>query len=152
MSLKFEVLEAAAQSVISIRTRCSVENLPKVLGEAYGAIMNYLNEVGIQPSGAPFTGYFNMDMQDMDIEIGFPVAQHAAGQGNIQPGEIPAGKQAACLYTGSYRQIEPAYTAMMDWITANGYKWTGICYEFYLNDPAVTPEDELQTRIVCYLE
>jgi len=93
-----------------------------------------------------------MDMQDLDIEAGFPVAQSVAGHGEINPSEIPAGKQVTCIYTEPYSKIEPAYDAMMEWINANGHTSTGIGYEFYLNDPADTPEDELQTKITFYLK
>jgi effector-binding domain-containing protein len=144
--------EKEAQPTLSIRTRTPVQNLPQVLGKAYGSIFAYLNEIGIQPSGAPYVGYFNMDMQDLDIECGLPVAQPVTGNNEIKSSEIPAGKQVSCLYTGPYSQIEPAYNAIMDWIPANGHVSTGICYEFYLNDPAGTPENALVTKIAFLLK
>ena len=152
MNYQFEFLEKAAQQVISIRTRSSVENLPQVLGGAYGSIMNYLNEMGLEPAGAPFVGYFNMDIQDLDIEVGFPVSKSLAGKGELKPSEIPAGPQVSCLHIGPYSQSEPAYNAIMEWIAANGHTSTGVCYEFYLNDPANTLESELQTKIVIMLK
>lgn len=152
MNFKFEVSEAGAQTAASIRTRCSAGSLPQVLGEAYDAISKYLTEIGVYPAGAPFVGYFNMDMEDLDIEAGFPVSQPIPGQGSIKSTEIPSGRQATCVYTGPYSQIEPAYNAIMEWMTANGYTWTGVCYEYYLNDPENTPEQELQTQIACYIK
>lgn len=152
MQYQFVVEEKEAQPTISIRTRTALENLPQVLGKGYEAIMNYLSEIGAQPSGAPYVGYFNTDMEDLDIECGLPVAQPVAGTNKLKPGEIPAGKQVSCLYTGPYNQIEPAYNSIMEWIPANGYTPTGVCYEFYLNDPAETPESELLTKIVFLLK
>ncbi|MDD3364535.1 MAG: GyrI-like domain-containing protein [Syntrophomonas sp.] len=152
MNYQFEYVEKAAQQVISIRTRSSVENLPQVLGGAYGSIMNYLNEIGVEPAGAPFVGYFNMDMHDLDIEVGFPVSKPLAGKGELKPGEIPAGPQVSCIHIGPYNQVEPAYNAIMEWIAANGHTSTGVCYEFYLNDPANTPANELLTKIVFMLK
>lgn len=122
-------------------------NLPQVLGAAYGSIMQYLAEIGEYPSGAPFAAYYNMDMQDLDVEVGFPVSKTIPGKNEIKPGEIPAGKHAACLHVGRYSEVEPAYNALMQWIKENGYTPTGVAYEFYLNDPSRTPETELQTRI-----
>lgn len=152
MQYQFVVEEKAARPTMSIRTRAAAENLPQVLGKAYGDIMNYLHEIGVQPAGAPYAGYFNMDMQDLDIEIGFPVGQVIPGRDKIQASEIPAGKQASCLYTGPYNKIEPVYNAIMDWLPAKGYIATGVSYEFYLNDPAQTPEAELLTEIVFFLK
>jgi effector-binding domain-containing protein len=144
--------EKAAQPTIAIRTRAAVQNLPQVLGKAYGDIMNYLMEIGVQPAGAPYVGYFNMDMQDLDLEIGFPVKQAISSKGDIQASEIPAGKQVSCLHTGPYSKVESAYNAMMEWVPANGYTATGVSYEFYLNDPEQTPENELLTKIVFPLK
>lgn len=148
MQYKIELLEQPAQPVISIRTRAAVGDLPQVLGSAYGAIMLYLGELGEHPSGAPFTAYYNMDMQDLDIEIGFPVPGILPGENEMKPGEIPAGKQVSCIHKGPYSQIEPAYNALMQWVAKNGYTATGAAYEFYLNEPCKTPESELLTRIV----
>lgn len=144
--------EKSAQPTIAVRTRTAVQNLPPVLGKAFDDIMNYLTEIGVPPAGAPYVGYFNMDMQDMDIEIGFPVAHAPAGRDHIQASEIPAGKQVSCLHTGPYHTVESAYNAMMEWVPANGYTATGVSYEFYLNDPETTPENELLTKIVFPLK
>jgi len=144
--------EKESQPTISIRTRSAVGALPQVLGKAFDSLMGYLSETGTEPAFAPYVGYFNMDMQDLDIEVGFPVAQTLPGNNEVKPGEIPAGKQVSCLYTGPYSKIEPAYAAITEWVSANGYIATGICYEFYLNDPVTTPENELLTKIVFLLK
>lgn len=152
MSYQFELIEKEAQPVISIHTRCAVEALPQVLGTAYEKIMAYFGEIGAAPAGAPFVGYFNMDMQDLDIEVGFPVVHPVAAKGELQASEIPAGKQASCMYKGPYREMEPAYNAIMEWVSANGQTWTGAAYEFYFNSPMDTPENELLTQIVLMLK
>lgn len=148
MKYPCEIIEQPTQGVLSIRTRASVDQLPQVFDKAFYEIMIYLSENGVHPAGAPFAAYYNMDMQDLDIEIGFPVNQTLLGNNEIQPNEIPAGRQAACLYTGPYNQLEQAYHQLSQWVKENGYTPTGIAYEFYLNDPSVTPENELQTKIV----
>ncbi len=109
-------------------------------------------ELGEQPVGPPFAGYFNMDMQDMDVEIGIPVAREFSGKDFITPSQIPSCKAATCLYTGPYTGLEPAYTQLLQWINENKYEPTGVVYEFYLNDPAQTPPEELQTEIVFLLK
>lgn len=152
MSFQFEFEVKESQPVVSIRTRCAVQDLPQVLGSAYGSIMQYLGEIGTAPAGAPFVGYFNMDMQDLDIEVGFPVTEPVTGNGEVKPGEIPAGPQVACMHIGPYSQCEPAYNALMDWIPANGHTSTGVYYEYYLNNPVDTPESELLTKIVAMLK
>ena len=152
MAYKCEVKEQPPQPTLSIRTRTSVEELPQVLGKAYGAIAQYLCGVGEEPAGPPFAAYYNMDMQDLEMEIGFPVSKKIAGSGSIQAGEMPPGKITTCVHIGPYSDCAPAYTALSEWVKANGYEATGVAYEMYLNDPSQTPPQELMTQIVFPLQ
>jgi effector-binding domain-containing protein len=147
MEYQCEIIEQPAQTTLVVRTRTAVGNLPTVLGGPYHAILNNLGETDGKCIGAPYVAYYNMDMDDLDIEIGFPVSKTLPGKGEVQTGEIPAGKQATCLYVGPYNKIEPAYGALMKYIQEKGLTPTGVAYEFYLNDPGETPENELQTKI-----
>ncbi len=148
MSYTCELIDRPAQPVLSIRTQTAVKDLSAVLGQAYGAIAEYLGQLGQQPTGAPFVAYYNMDMQNLDMEIGFPVAGQLPGQGNIQPNTILGCKAAVCLHVGPYDKLQAAYQVLMGWMQAQGHEPTGVVYEMYLNDPQVTPPEALQTQIV----
>lgn len=152
MSHNCEVEEKKVQHALSIRKIASAQSLPQALGEAYMRIMQYMGELGENPVGAPYTAYFNMDMQNLEVEIGFPVATKLPEKGDIKPREIPAGKYASYIHTGPYNEIEPAYNTLTKWVDDNGYKPSGIAYEFYLNDPDKTPPNKLQTKIQFLLK
>jgi len=93
-----------------------------------------------------------MDMQDLDVEIGFPVSKSLPSKHDIKASEIPGGQVATCLHTGPYSKIEPAYNALSQWMKENGYEATGVAYEMYLDDPAETPPQELKTQILFPLQ
>ena len=150
--MKCEVIEQDVQQVVSVRTRTSVEKMPQVLGEVYGKIINYLKEIGQKPLDYAFTAYYNMDMQDLDIEVGFPVSTPVKGKDDIKPNTIPAGKYAVCLHKGAYNKLESSYHSLMAWVKEQNISISGIAYEFYLNDPSNTPEEELETRIAFPME
>jgi effector-binding domain-containing protein len=152
MSYQCELVNRTVQPSLAIRTRTAVQNLPQVLGQAYGAILQYAGRLGVQPCGAPFVAYHSMDMQDLDIEIGFPFAQELTGHGAIQAGEIPGGKAVTCMHIGPYDQVAGAYDALQKWFGASSYIPTGVAYEFYLNDPQTTPPSDLQTQVVFPLK
>jgi effector-binding domain-containing protein len=152
MAHSCEVKEQAAQPTLSIRTRTSVEALPQVMGQTYGKIAQYLGSLGEQPAGPPFAAYYNMDMEDLDVEIGFPVSREIAGRDDIQAGQLPGGRVATCLHVGPYGEIADAYNALSEWIEAEGYEASGISYEMYLNDPSQTPPEALMTQIVFPLK
>lgn len=152
MTYECEIKEQEPQPTLSIRLRTTAPDLPRHLGESYTAIGIYLAALGEQPAGPPFTAYYNMDMQDLDVEIGFPVAKKLPGQGKIQGGELPAGLIASCLFVGPYVEMEPAYEALATYVEEQGHTPTGIAYEFYLSDPAQVPPEESVTQIIYTLK
>lgn len=152
MDNDIEVKKERAQPVLSIRTRAPVQNLPFVIGESYGKIMQYMDKIGQQLAGVPFVAYYNMDMEDLDIEIGFPVAESLESSGEIRSSEIPAGTYVSMMYKGAYSGMEKPYAYMAEWIEKNGYKAKGISYEYYYNSPQEVPESELLTRIVMLVD
>lgn len=151
MTYTCELKQQLAQPALAIRTRAAVQDLPKVFGDAYGAIMQYLAELGEEPAGMPYAAYYNMDMQNLDLEIGFPVARKIAGKGDVQPSEFPGGKLASTVHIGPYDQVGPAYDALMHWVGAQGYQATGVAYEVYYSGPE-TPPQEIKTEIVFPLK
>ena len=152
MSYECEVKEQPAQTVLSMRTRTSVGDLPQVLGQTYGAIAQYLEELGEHPVGPPFAAYYNVDLQDLDVEIGFPVAQKFPSKGDIGAGEIPAGRVATYMYTGPYSEMEPVYAPLSQWMEDNGYEPTGVVYEMYWDNPNNTPPEKWRTTIMFLLK
>lgn len=152
MILDLKLEEQQAQPVLFIRTRTNMEKLPATIGEGYGRIVNYMEELGIKPQHAPYTAYYNLDMNDLDVEMGFSVAEVFSGKDGIEARKIPPGKVVSCMYKGSYAEMEEPYKEIMKWIEDNGYVPTGVYYEYYFNSPQEVPESELLTRIVIPLE
>lgn len=149
---QFEIAQQPEQPVLSIRTRTAVGKLPQEIGKAYQAIAEYLQEIGQPPQSAPFTAYYNMDMEDLDVEMGFPVSQPITGKGDINISSIPAGPQASCMYRGSYSGMAQAYDELTAKVNESGFTPTGVCYEFYYNAPGEVPESELLTKVVFLLK
>lgn len=151
MDLKYEVFETTDQPTMCMRTRARVEDLPRVIGQAYGAIGEYIAANGLEMSGAPYVAYFNLDMQNLDIELGFPITKTNEGNGIVVPGVIPAGRKVSALYTGPYSEMAPAYDGMQEFIKNNNWQSSGVVYEHYLNGPETPPAGQ-QTLIVFLLK
>jgi len=114
---------------------------------SYTAIIEYLEDMGEDVTGPPFAIYYNVDMEDLDVEAGLPVKKALPDKGNISSITIAIDRAASTLHVGPYSDIESAYLALMEWMNTNGFEPTGTTHEFYLNDPGTTPQDELQTEI-----
>jgi effector-binding domain-containing protein len=147
MSFECEFVDREEQPTLAIRTHTPVEGLPQLIGASYGRIMQYLASIGERYAGEPFVVYHNLDMQNLDVELGFPVLQELPGKDDIQPGKVSSGKYGVCHYTGPYEQMEPAYQALNDMIKENGFETTGIAYEYYLNGPQDATPEGYKTRI-----
>ena len=152
MDFKCDIESRSAQPVIALRRTTSANDLSAVFGESYGLLGAYLAEVGEAPAGPPYACYFNMDMENLDVEIGFPVGSVLPGKGEVYSRELPQGEYASCLFIGTYREIESAYDALGQWVEEQGRKASGEAYEYYLNDPGDTAPEDLQTLIVFPLE
>jgi effector-binding domain-containing protein len=148
MSYVCEIEELPLQPTLSARLRTPVEELPQHLGRIYGALFQYLAELGEPPAGEPFAAYYNLDMKAMDVEIGVAVLRELPAKGELQPGTIPAGRFASTEFTGPYDSLGPAYEALTAFAEAQGVEPSGVAYEFYLNDPSHEPHEEPRTRIM----
>jgi effector-binding domain-containing protein len=147
-----EIKTLPSQPTLFTRATMPVTELPTRLGQLYGSVMQAIYGQGAQPAGAPYVAYYNMDMQALEIEAGFPLAQPLPGSGEVQAGQIPAGEYASVLHVGPYPEIGSAYKALNLYLQQQTRQATGVSYEFYLNDPTDTPADRLETEILFPLQ
>lgn len=151
MTQACEFFEIPETHTLTIRTHTRVEDLPGLIGKSYGAIMQYMGEIGVNVSHEPFVIYYNLDMQNLDVELGFPVSGELPGRGEIKASKLPAGPAARTLYTGPYSDMGPAYEELNKFIKDGGREVTGVAMEYYLTGPE-TPQEKHQTRIVFPLK
>jgi len=142
-----EMLQKMVQPTLFIRTIAKVHDLPVLIGQSYGKMAAYLQEVGELLADVPYVAYHNMDMQNLDVEIGFPVARQLPGKDDIQSGSIPAGKVVFCMYRGAYSEMAPVYDEMAKFIADHHLEPVGTAYEHYYNGPEF-PVSDMLTMIV----
>jgi effector-binding domain-containing protein len=154
MSYTCEVRPLTSQPTVAVRTRTSIENLSSVIEQVYNEIREYLGTPeGEYPDTLAYVAYHNMDMQDMDVEIGYVVHEPMPGAARIQPSKIINGEYAVCLHVGPYNELPKTYDTVFQWIGEHGLKSTYPNYEFYLNGPAeVESDDELKTEVAVHLD
>lgn len=143
-----DLQEHPSRPTLTIRFRAPVQELPQHFGRIYQTIIQYLEELGEEHAGPAFAIYYNTDMQNLDIEAGFPVSQSLPARGEVQASEIPGGRFAVCHYIGVYAQIGPAYDQLLKFANDMGYAPTGAAYEWYLNGPDEVPPEKLKTDLM----
>ncbi len=114
--------------------------------------MAYLEELGESVSGMPYAAYYNLDMQALDVEAGFPTSKNLPGRGEIMSSSIKGGKFLSTIHKGSYDTMAPAYDALKEFAYHKEYSLSGLAYEYYLNDPSEDPSGIPLTEIRVPLE
>lgn len=154
MEYTVKVGERQPKITLGIRKRSAAQALPEVIPQTCMAIMQQLGQNGHQAIEDAFVAYYNMDMQNLDIEIGFTTNKELPlpGQGNIQRGSIPGGKTASVLHVGPYDGLGAAHDTLHRWMAEKGYESASGYYELYLNDPQKTPPEALKTEVFTLLK
>ena len=152
MSVKCEKVQKPERHALVVRTRTAVENLPQAIGSSYQKIGALMGEYGEQPADIPYVAYYNMDMQDLDVEIGFIVGRKLEGRGDVKPVVYPAVAVATTMHKGSYESLGSTYEALNAWIKEQGDETTGVVFEYYLKSPQEVPPEEMLTRIEMLLK
>lgn len=145
------VEERAEQPYMAIRTQATMRELPAVIPRLIGEVGAWLGQHGTPPAGPPFIRYLVINMaENLDIELGFPVAKAGQGNGRVSAGELPAGRYASLVYTGHYSGLMEANAALLEWGARQGLAWDtwtgengdafGARLESYLTDPANEPD------------
>ena len=144
-----EIREEKSRKTLMVRMTTPAASLPAVMGEVYQELGSYMGRKGIDFAGAPYALYRNMDMEALDVEMGFPVSGGEGGEGRIQQGELPEGKIATAIHSGPYDKLEETYNSLMAFVTEKGETAEEWMYEFYLNSPQEVKPEDLKTEI-CF--
>ena len=146
------------EAEIAIAVKCDAvdfTNMAAIMSEGYQRLWAYLVQCpaaqsGGQMAGAPYCKYTNgsEDFMRFDIELGIPVIEPLPEKDGIYMSTTCEGKAITAVHKGAYKDIEKTYGPMMQYLTENKLESTGVYYDYYLNNPADTPEDELLTKVV----
>jgi len=132
------------------RTGLSMDKIVAAIDTDYTKLMGYIAEQGKQIAGAPYCFYTNAseDYMIFDIELGIPVSEAVPASGEIFMSQTYEGKALTATHKGSYKTLETTYCALMDYAKENSIPIANDCYDYYLSNPADTPENELLTQVV----
>jgi len=125
MAYEIEVRELQPQTVVAVRVSVPVEAIPTIMGEVFGEVYAYVGRAGLTPAGMPYARYHSFGAEEMDMEVGSPVAGPAEGEGRIVSGELPGGTAAVTWHIGPYDTIVAAYDAITAWMQQHGREPAG---------------------------
>jgi len=112
-----------------------------VIGELFTELFGAIMPAGVRPLGPTMAIYHDLEFKEeqCDVEVCIPVGRDLPGEGQpIRTRKLPGGKMACTIHTGPYENIGEAYSAVMSWLEANGYRLAGPQREVYLRGPGDT--------------
>lgn len=152
MSSEVTIKSHPAQTVAAWRTPTTHTDIFGHIPEGFGRVMTFLAEESIDPTGPPFTLFYQAPDGDTDgdIAMSVPIASafDVAADGEIDIVEVPAGQTASVVHTGSYANMGESYATVVAWIHEHGHAIVGPGREVYLNSPTEVSEAELMTEIL----
>ncbi len=114
---------------------------------AFKQTAEHIENMNKLPSGEPLVCFHNTDLEQLDVEIGFPTAESLPAKNDIAVRYVPPRKCAVAIDLGPYEQQDPTLQDIFDWLQKNSFKPSGEIYYQYLND-AERPESELLTKMI----
>jgi effector-binding domain-containing protein len=118
------IIHRDEQPYAAIRALVTMETLAAVLPPLHPALRNWLQEHQVDPAGAPFFKYNVIDMdRQLEVEVGFPVADAVPADERVLAGALRAGEYATVLYTGHPAGLIDATRALLEWADDQGLKW-----------------------------
>lgn len=149
-TLSIERRQLAEVLVLLIRRRIARDQLATTLGECFGLLWDFAQKAGLAETGRPTVRYQAVGPGLWTIEVCKPLAEKAAGRGEIEAGTLQAGAAAVALHAGPYDELQQTYAALERWIEQNGWRANGAPWEVYLNDPSLVPDPKDWRTEVCW--
>ncbi|HVO72053.1 MAG TPA: MerR family transcriptional regulator [Aggregatilineaceae bacterium] len=106
-------------------------------GGAWKALEGYLAMQRVRPSAPCLTIYYDEGYKerDVDLEVCEPLAADLPEGGRVKVRTLPPVESMACtVHKGPFTTISDAYTALIKWVDANGYRICGPGREVYLRE------------------
>ena len=150
-NLEIGIKKTEPETVAFVSMKGPYDQIP----EAFGRLYHWIQQKGYAPSGPPIGVYLNVYGQVPDSELLWELQSPLAGDvAPVEPDEqglgvkkLESAEVASAVYKGPFEQIQAPYTALIEWIIANGYDIVGPSQEVYFTNPADTPPEELLTEI-----
>ncbi|MDR2008879.1 MAG: GyrI-like domain-containing protein [Bacteroidales bacterium] len=130
------IIHQIEQPILSVRSKINENELVNFITANFEKISDYIKELDEFITSIPlaiYHNYQNMILNEIDIEIAFPVTKILPEKDNIKSSLLPENKLVFSLYQGNPNDMKQFYKDLERWIELNSFEIIGPCYEYYYN-------------------
>lgn len=132
-----ELQQLEPQPIASIRATWMIVALNQAQDDMMRALAGFIQKGGVQPAGPPFVRYHSFENGVTDLEVGVPMKERVAGEGQIVGGELPGGAAVTTLHLGGHDTLGDAYERIGAGLKAHAREPRGAAWEvYYWIDPS----------------
>ena len=125
--------------------------MSEAMGDAYFEILSFIDEHGLQESGAPLSITRSFSGPELQFDAGIPVrglnAATPRSDASVKIGQTFAGTVIRVRHIGPYRTLGQTHQKIAAYLAALDIERAGDAWESYVSDPTKAPEAELLTYI-----
>ena len=132
-----------------VRGTVSTDELRDFFDQSFQVLGVALTNQQVSATGAAFSRYQGeYDEEPIDLEVGFPTDRPIDDDGSAEAGELPGGRVARLVHSGSFDGLSDAWQRLGEWIGATGQAPSNDRWEVYLTEPSPEMDpSELRTEL-----
>ena len=135
MAYDITVKDIKAQKVAAVRAKTTINKVTEKVTQLLNETKDYLDSVGVKPTGPGFAVYYEVGAVVVDVEVGYPIGVEVEGNDRVKFGELPATKAAVASYAGPHQEIPEAHRAVHMWMHEQDVKASELpAREVFLTD------------------
>lgn len=138
-SSKIELRVLRSHHTASIRAEVARDDISETMGRFFRVVREALAKQGVHADGAPFARYHTFG-EMVDLEAGSMLTTPIQPDGEVKPGQLPAGPAAIAVHAGPYESLGQTHEAMGQWLAASRHQPNGGPWELYITDPSAEPD------------
>lgn len=135
---KIKVKELPERKFLSIRKTIDFfKEYSDFVGNSINQIERLLEVNEAFPCSGPIVCFHTIDLESLDVEIGFEVAKPFLSEGEIRFSILPTQVVVTAIDQGPYEQQDPTLEEIMNWISKHNFEAIGGIHYQYLNEEEV---------------
>jgi effector-binding domain-containing protein len=129
-----EIIELPERHAAVVGIDGRVDELPRLMGEAFGITAETIGESGAVIAGPPFARYYGFG-ERIQAEAGFPFSGTLVPTDRVKETILPGGRLVTTTHVGSYEELAQAWDRAAAWMREHALTSTGAAWECYLTGP-----------------